>query len=538
MLAHVLAAALSMTPLLPPLLNPERGFRMQASSITNLGGRNPSDLKGSLAACKQYNMTITLGYAYISKYWNETVLPREYLADLDSSFSQMRDAGVKVVLNVAYMDGKANFSADPEQLTLDVIFSHISQLAPVVRKNADVVHALQAGFIGNAGEWAHDIRNFVNNHTGMAGLVSRELYELLPPDRSVLIRRPIEKRTWLLSAPLPASDPYAAYWNGFGIANAGTVGSQKAYARLGYYNAGFLSNPHDGGTWSGLPEDQVPDARDPYFAYMTQESAYVPIDGEAYWGTPNPAKNRSLVTGHAAALRFFQHHYTTFSHHNSFWPLDQENTSSAPGGSQNKSLNTWMQTPLNVSFIDAHKMPMSASYRAAVVKAGSGATVYEYIRDHLGYRFEFVGTPSVALSAPRTLTVRATLANYGFATLANPRAVVITLQKEGSPAVVASANVSGTPDARSWQPHAHADPLKQTLNYTLDTVVALPSAASDALPAGTYAVGIGMPDPRNGFSTIGCCVRFAGLDESMGATALYWRGGVNVIGSIQLDDSV
>ena len=60
---------------------------------------------------------------------------------------------------------------------------------------------------------------------------------------------------------------------------------------------------------------------------MTAESPYVPVDGEAYYGTPNPCRNRSLVDGHAAALRFMQHHYTTFSHHNSFWPLDGENTS-------------------------------------------------------------------------------------------------------------------------------------------------------------------------------------------------------------------
>jgi hypothetical protein len=116
-------------------------------------------------------------------------LPESYIASLESSFEQMRTVGVKVVLNIAYMDGKKNFTADPEPLTLDVVYGHIDQLAPVIQRNADVVYALQAGFIGNAGEWAHDNRDFVHNHSGLAMMVSRELYTMLPKDRSVLIRR-------------------------------------------------------------------------------------------------------------------------------------------------------------------------------------------------------------------------------------------------------------------------------------------------------------------------------------------------------------
>ena len=170
-----------------------------------------------------------------------------------------------------------------------------------------MIHALQASFLGNAGEWAHDIRGFVSNRTGLARMVAIELYNLLPPDRAVLIRRPLEKREWLLASPLPASDgALARRWNSFGVATAAAVGSDAPASRLGYYNAGFLSNLHDGGTWSGLPADQPPDDRDPYFSYMTAEAPYLPIDGEAYYGTPWPAKNRSLVDGHAAALRFAQ----------------------------------------------------------------------------------------------------------------------------------------------------------------------------------------------------------------------------------------
>jgi hypothetical protein len=48
------------TPLFPPLLNPERGFRMETEQITS-----NSSLATGLKACLEYNMTMTLGYEYI-----------------------------------------------------------------------------------------------------------------------------------------------------------------------------------------------------------------------------------------------------------------------------------------------------------------------------------------------------------------------------------------------------------------------------------------------------------------------------------------
>ena len=93
----------------------------------------------------------------------------------------------------------------------------------------------------------------------------------------------------------------------------------------------------------------------------------------------------------------------------------------------NKSLNVWNSTPLNLSYVDHHKLPMSPAYRAAVVASGGGATVYEYIRDHLGYRLEVHGTPTASVVG-RTLTVNATISNFGFAAPVHPRPVLITLQ--------------------------------------------------------------------------------------------------------------
>jgi hypothetical protein len=71
------------------------------------------------------------------------------------------------------------------------------------------------------------------------------------------------------------------------------------------------------------------------------------------------------VEGHSAALRMTRHSYRTFSHHNSFWPIDTEGNCPQPKGKpqpQNKSLNTWYHTALDASFIREQKLPMTDAY--------------------------------------------------------------------------------------------------------------------------------------------------------------------------------
>ena len=95
---------------------------------------------------------------------------------------------------------------------------------------------------------------------------------------------------------------------------------------------------------------------------------------------------------------------------------------------QNKSINHWRATPLDLGFLAAHRLPISDSYRAAVAASAGAATIYDYIRDHLGYRLEFSTAPRASLGGGRALTLTAAVSNYGFAAFANPRRVLLTLQ--------------------------------------------------------------------------------------------------------------
>ena len=47
--------------------------------------------------------------------------------------------------------------------TFGEIYQHMRQLQPLFHENADVIHALQTGFIGEAGEWVIPNNDKVNS---------------------------------------------------------------------------------------------------------------------------------------------------------------------------------------------------------------------------------------------------------------------------------------------------------------------------------------------------------------------------------------
>jgi len=280
----------------PYALNPHRGFRMQIDNSCLQGNEGQQSLLQGLEACKSFNLTTTLFYCYLTRFWNVTELPASFLSDLNLRFATLRQHGVSAILNFGYEDGKS-FDKDVEPYTYKLIRRHIAQLTPIVQANGDVIQSLQAGFLGNAGEWAHDIHNLTKNCSGLAGMLAKEIYELVPPSRFVLIRRGLEKMEWVLSeSPVPPTTGYATWEQG--VVDASTAHTNVPYSRMGYYNAGFLSTITDGGSF-----DPPIDSRNKWFQYMSYESPYVAVDGEMYYGTPWPSKGRLLVDGHAAALR-------------------------------------------------------------------------------------------------------------------------------------------------------------------------------------------------------------------------------------------
>ena len=551
--------------------NPMRGFRHQidgmCGSLNSHGHYVDPTGKEAVAAglkvMENLTISVSLGYCYLSRWWNVS-LPDAMLQNLDDRLDEFRAAGASVLCNFAYEDGKENYDNDVEPYTYERIYAHLAQLTPVLTKNADVVYGLQSGLVGNAGEWAHDTRCLLKNASGLQQMVAAELYGVLKamPDRPVLIRKGQEKAHLLLGEPLYSEDtgpdghkicsgalsatggkasslpPQFQY----GVVDTTSAFKQVAYARLGHYNAvrdscreslelfllltvalqGFMSTKGDGGTFS--PSD----ARSPWFAYFSREAPFVAVDGECYYGTPWPAKKRLLVEGHHAALRMVEHSYNTFSHHNSFYPLDTEDTNcTLCDHGTNKSINVMQHTPLNVSFLKAHLLPITHAYakHAAANKDNVDGSVYRYLHDHIGYRLELVSAVATADSASIKLAL--VIQNQGFSSGQNVRAWHLALLQAGEVVWQALATQQPLADWRKLYPHVPGDPLRRMTNHS----VTLGAAVHRKLPAGSYDVGFALVDPHAPTSS----AAVAALQAVRFTNALAFEaGGYNVVGKIKL----
>jgi hypothetical protein len=135
---------------------------------------------------------------------------------------------------------------------------HIQQLAPIVKKNEDVLFVYQAGFIGAWAEW-HTSQNF---RDGTADAVIRkEIVEAMlagsPESRTVGLRYPAYKRMFYGTAPTSDTQAFTA----------------TSIARVGHFNDCFVSGIDDVGTYQYEPMATLKD-------YLALDTQYVPIGGE------------------------------------------------------------------------------------------------------------------------------------------------------------------------------------------------------------------------------------------------------------------
>jgi len=73
-------------------------------------------------------------------------IPEDILQKMDADFAAAREAGVKLIVRFCYTEDMKEPDAPK-----NIVLAHIEQLKPVIQKNADVIYALQAGFIGTWG---------------------------------------------------------------------------------------------------------------------------------------------------------------------------------------------------------------------------------------------------------------------------------------------------------------------------------------------------------------------------------------------------
>ncbi|MCS7070898.1 MAG: DUF4874 domain-containing protein, partial [Anaerolinea sp.] len=173
--------------------NPERGFYIQRAPLWIDEERIPLE-RAELDEARALGIDLIRTYYVLDRH-RDRPLDDGVLAALEADLETIRAAGFKVILRFAY-----NFPLDENYVRaidapLDLVLTHIDQLAPILRANVDVIAHIEAGFIGAWGEWHSSSNQLIDhprfgiNTPGRAILF--RLLGALPSSRMVAIRHPL-----------------------------------------------------------------------------------------------------------------------------------------------------------------------------------------------------------------------------------------------------------------------------------------------------------------------------------------------------------
>ncbi len=513
------------------LRNPERGFRLElvAGEIEKgatyypgnkviclpltlqkqLTGKEPND--ELWVKCFKYysdhGLTLALAYCYLTDYYN-TEIPQTKLDALQKTFDHFRKNGYKIIPLFLYeYTLPAPFGPSASKILED-----LDRLESIIKQNADIIYAMRAGFVGAYGEWHSSYNKLEQDHQALSQ-IEKKLLRILPNDRMACIRVPKYKR-WVLGQSdlgqyklLDESEKY----------------NKSFKARIGYADDGFMASHNgimtDGGTWPEPPH--YASKENPEFDMMTQESPYLVVTGEMFI---QDAGGR--IDGYAVAKRLRLHHYSAFSF------FHGNNEMELYGGDNNPppfNINRWMINAISKADLIKDSMPISDGYFEDDSGSDFTRTQFEYIRDHLGYRFELqqASFPS-QLKIGEILEVDIELINRGFSTTHNPRTVYIVLIDEKG--LVHEFLTSANPI--NWQPFQPGDEDYKPLTHKFGIKAKLPENFKD----GCYKVGLWMPDAyQNLRMNSHYAVRVANRDVP------WWTGprseyGINLLGVMVLNN--
>lgn len=247
--------------------NPERGFTEElGGELALTDSKNhvvlPEadwyfDMDDPENADRRTQTLVVLMY-YLKNYRTKD-LSQQILQGFSEDMQLLRQHGFKCVLRFAY-DWKSKNDA-----SLSWVQRHIEQLTPYLQANSDIIYVLEAGFVGEWGEWYYS-SNFGNETQELNAnrrAVLQALLQACPADRFLLVRYPLIKLSYL-GDEIPLDDTQAY--------------SATPRARIGHHNDAFLNAWGNDGTYgrNGDGPDDDPVLR----AYIAQETLYVPNGGE------------------------------------------------------------------------------------------------------------------------------------------------------------------------------------------------------------------------------------------------------------------
>ena len=221
------------------LLNPERGFY---DTINLIGSSTFSSTRAA-------GRTLALAGVRLDAF-RTTPIDAPTHAAISAGLGRVRTAGIKVILRFQYNEGPIG-AADASRAQ---VLAHLAQLQPILRANADVIAAMQAGFIGAWGEW-HSSTNGLDN-TADRSAILEGILAALPASRMVQVRTPHFVDDLFPGGALSPTEAFTG-------TNA---------ARTGHHNDCFLANNSDYGTYQSPVET--------WKDFVAAGGRFTPVGGE------------------------------------------------------------------------------------------------------------------------------------------------------------------------------------------------------------------------------------------------------------------
>ena len=270
------------TPSTENFSNPERGWYKysKAQSTTSFSFLSQSSLNSYRNTDK---ITLMLRIYDLGAFLT-TPISQEFLNNIQTDFNTLRVSGFKCVLRFRYSETDNIDAAKP------ILLNHIEQLKSVTIPNQDVIHVLEAGFIGKYGEWYYTSNYGDSGVLSAQNLADRKEIGLkimeLTPNRLVMFRTP--KFQQLVGGTTPISLP--------------TSYDGSTNSRVALHNDAFLSSNSDSGTFSNTTTD---------YTYLDAQSKYTMCGGESNALFPTK-QDCPVVFGW---LTRFHYNYLNFGYH-------------------------------------------------------------------------------------------------------------------------------------------------------------------------------------------------------------------------------
>lgn len=304
--------------------NPERGFyhysETRASSYTSLSEtqlRTRRSAHRSSGATYDIVSSLVFRYYVLDDFKNSTI-SETFLNSVRADMMVARAAGVKLIPRFTYTisvtEGECpeSFICPPYgDASKEIVLQHIAQLKPILTDNADVILALQAGFIGTWGEQYYTDHFGDASSNGQSKLldenwqdridVIKALLDAVPEHIMVQVRYPQLKQrvvyginATVSSLPLQETEAF----------------TDAEKARLGFHNDCFLASADDFGTYEDYGNSSSPrtSANTTLRKYFADDSRYVVVGGETCSDGYSP-QNDCAPTG-KADLEMANLHYT------------------------------------------------------------------------------------------------------------------------------------------------------------------------------------------------------------------------------------